>query len=319
MEYIIVAISLLIIELFYFKTAEKLNIIDKPNERSSHTQITLRGGGIIFYFGVAAYFVYSKFQYPWFFLGLSLIALVSFIDDVFTLANKPRLAIHFISILLMCYEINLFSISLWLLLVLTIIIIGIINAYNFMDGINGITASYSLAILTLLVLVNNKIYFVDINFIVYIVLAILIFAFFNFRQKAVCFAGDVGSISIAFIVVFLTLKLIVKTENPIYILFLSVYGIDTVWTIVRRLLRRENIFKAHRTHLYQLMTNEIGYDKLLVSLGYGLLQLTIGGIVIFCAEQDANIQIAISTIVIVILSIVYLFWKNSIIKYTNNS
>lgn len=95
-------------EIIYFKIADKFNIIDKPNERSSHTQITLRGGGVIFYFGALLFFLISDFQYPYFILGLSLMALVSFLDDVFTLSNKIRLLVHLISVILMFVQIGLF-------------------------------------------------------------------------------------------------------------------------------------------------------------------------------------------------------------------
>ena len=70
MYYLIILVLLFLAELFYFRIADKCNIIDKPNERSSHTRITLRGGGIIFYFGVLAYFLTSHFEYPWFMLDI---------------------------------------------------------------------------------------------------------------------------------------------------------------------------------------------------------------------------------------------------------
>jgi len=143
MEYILLVAILFIAELVYFKIADKYNIIDKPNERSSHTQITLRGGGVVFYFGALAFFIYSGFEYPYFFLGLTAITIISFLDDIFTLSNKIRLVVHLISVLLMFYQWDLFSLS-WMWIVPALIgVIGTINAYNFMDGINGITAWYS--------------------------------------------------------------------------------------------------------------------------------------------------------------------------------
>lgn len=203
MQYLFIIIALFILELFYFKIADKFNIIDKPNERSSHTQVTLRGGGVIFYFGALLFFLISDFQYPYFILGLSLMALVSFLDDVFTLSNKIRLLVHLISVILMFVQIGLFSYAWFIPLIALVLTIGIINAYNFMDGINGITAFYSLVVLSLLAIVNLSINFVDKNLIYYSIIGSLVFGFFNFRQKAKCFAGDVGSVSIAFIIVFL--------------------------------------------------------------------------------------------------------------------
>lgn len=314
MEYIVVLAILFIAELVYFKIADKYNIIDKPNERSSHTQVTLRGGGVVFYFGALAYFIYSGFQYPYFILGLTAITVISFLDDIFTLSNKIRLLIHLGSVLLMFYQWDLFELSwLWILPAL-IGVIGTINAYNFMDGINGITAWYSIVVLALLAMVNDTVHFVDSNLIIYTMLAAAVFAFFNFRAKAKAFAGDVGSVSMAFIVVFLLGQLIITTGNFTYILFLAVYGIDAVWTIVRRALRKENIFKAHRSHLYQYLSNEAGVNKLYVAFGYGIIQYFIGSAAIALTKENTTVQIGISIGILIVLSIAYLLLKRRVIK-----
>ncbi|WP_177765346.1 MraY family glycosyltransferase [Flavobacterium sp. I3-2] len=317
MNYIIILIVLFVIELIYFKIADKYNIIDKPNERSSHTTITLRGGGVIFYFGALIFFIFSGFQYPYFFLGLTAITVISFLDDIFTLSNRIRLSIHLTSVLLMFYQVGLFELSLWLIPIALILCIGIINAYNFMDGINGITVSNSLAILILLAISNLQINFVDANIIYYTILSCLVFGFYNFRNKAKCFAGDVGSVCIAFIVVFLIALLIIKTQNINYILFLTVYGLDTVLTIVRRLSKKENIFEAHRSHLYQYYANENKSNRLLISSIYGLLQLLIGIIVIYCTRFNLTIQIISSISIIVIFGLIYLYLKYNLIKKHN--
>ncbi|EPH13409.1 hypothetical protein HMPREF9713_00738 [Myroides odoratimimus CCUG 12700] len=314
MEYIIVLAVLFIAELVYFKIADKYNIIDKPNERSSHTQITLRGGGVVFYFGVLAYFIYSGFEYPYFIIGLTAITLISFLDDIFTLSNKIRLLVHLGSVLLMLYQWNLFELS-WLWIVPALIgVIGTINAYNFMDGINGITAWYSIVVLALLALVNHTVGFVAMDLILFALLGAVVFAFFNFRTKAKAFAGDVGSVSMAFIVVFLLGQLIITTGNFSYILFLSVYGIDAVWTIVRRTLNKENIFQAHRTHLYQYLANEAKVNKLYVSFGYGVLQFVISYGVILMSSQEMCTQVAFAVGVLVVMSSVYLVVKGRVIR-----
>ncbi|MDE5493004.1 MraY family glycosyltransferase [Elizabethkingia meningoseptica] len=317
MSYLIVIVLLFIIELVYFKIADKFNIIDKPNERSSHTQITLRGGGIIFYFGALLFFLISDFQYPYFILGLSLMALVSFLDDIFTLSNKIRLFIHLISVILMFLQIGLFSYEWFIPIIALVLTIGIINAYNFMDGINGITACYSLVVLILLAIVNQNINFINKDLIYYSIIATLVFGFFNFRQKAKCFAGDVGSVSIAFIIVFLLAQLIVKTGNMIYLLFLVVYGLDTIWTIIRRLSKKENIFKAHRSHLYQYLANENKTNKLIVSGIYGLVQLLLGLVIIQAASWTLTYQLILSGGIIGLGSIIYLGLKQKLINTYN--
>lgn len=314
MLYLFVFIILFILEIFYFKFADRFNIIDKPNERSSHTTITLRGGGIVFYFAALFYFVWSGFNYPWFFLGLTLMTIVSFLDDIFTLSNRIRLLIHFISVSLLAYELNVFSLSWYYLAVTFIVIVGIINAYNFMDGINGITACNSLAVGSLLLIVNQKINFIDQKFLIFTILGVLVFAFFNFRNKAKTFAGDVGSVSIAFILIFALGALIFKTGNLIYILFLMVYGLDAVWTIIYRLIAKENIFTAHRSHLYQYLANEGNKNRLLISTCYGICQFIMGLLVIYISNYNYEYQLIFAICLIVSTSIIYLLIKNTFIK-----
>ena len=314
MIYLIIFIILFVLELLYFKVADRYNIIDKPNERSSHTSITLRGGGVVFYISALLYFIWSGFQYPWFFLGLTMMTVVSFADDVLTLSNKIRLLVHFTSVLLMAYELQIFEYPWYYLLIAFVFIVGVINAYNFMDGINGITAGYSLSVGALLLLVNKDIHFIDKDLLLFSMLGVLVFAFFNFRQRAKCFAGDVGSVSIAFILLFCLGSLILYTNNYIYILFLAVYGIDAVWTIIRRIFRRENIFEAHRSHLYQFLGNEAGVNKLLISVIYTVLQFGVGFLVIYFSTKDSSSQLIFSLLLLTVMSLLYLILKTYIIN-----
>ena len=269
MYYIIILVLLFVAELFYFRVADKFNIIDKPNERSSHSRITLRGGGIIFYFGALAYFLSNHWEYPWFMLALTLITFISFVDDIRSTSQGLRLVFHFTAMALMFYQWGLFSLSWWWIIIALIICTGIINAYNFMDGINGITGGYSLVILGALAYINSEITtFVEPALINTVLCSVLVFCFFNFRKKAKCFAGDVGSVSIAFILLFLIGKLILTTGDFSWIILLSVYGVDSVLTIIHRLMLHENIGLPHRKHMYQLMANELKIPHVGVSLIY---------------------------------------------------
>ena len=276
MYYVIILVLLFLAELFYFKVADKCNIIDKPNERSSHTRITLRGGGIIFYFGALAYFLTNHWEYPWFILALTLITFISFVDDIRSVSQGLRLMLHFSAMALMFYQWGLFTLPWWWIIVALIVCTGIINAYNFMDGINGITGGYSLIILGALAYINAEItQFVEPALIYTVLCSVLVFCFFNFRKKAKCFAGDVGSVSIAFILLFLIGKLILKTEDFSWIILLAVYGVDSVLTIVHRLMLHENIGLPHRKHMYQLMANELKIPHVEVSLVYMFTQAVI--------------------------------------------
>ena len=276
MYYLIVLVLLFLAEFFYFKVADKYNIIDKPNERSSHTRVTLRGGGVVFYFGALVYFLTSGFEYPWFMLALTFVAIISFIDDIRSTSQKLRLVFHFSAMALMFYQWGLFSLSWWWIIIALIICTGIINAYNFMDGINGITGGYSLVVLLSLAYINEEVTpFVEQDLIYTVIMSVLVFCFFNFRKKARCFAGDVGSVSIAFILLFLLGKLIIQTGDFSWIILLSVYGVDSVLTIFHRLMLHENIGLPHRKHLYQLMANELRIPHVAVSVIYMVLQFLI--------------------------------------------
>ena len=273
MYYIIILVLLFLAELFYFRIADKCNIIDKPNERSSHTRITLRGGGIIFYFGVLAYFLTSHFEYPWFMLALTLITFISFVDDIRSTSQILRLVFHFSAMALMFYQWGLFSLPWWTLFVALIVCTGIINAYNFMDGINGITGGYSLVVLVALAYINEAVVsFVEQDFILTVLCSVFVFNFFNFRKRAKCFAGDVGSVCIAFVLLFFIGKLVIRTEDFSWIILLVVYGVDSVLTIIHRLMLHENIGLPHRKHLYQIMANELKIPHVVVSSVYMLVQ-----------------------------------------------
>ncbi len=284
-EFLVITVLLVVCELVYFKIANRFDIIDKPNQRSSHTSITLRGGGIIFALGMLLFFVLSDFTYPWFIGGLLIMATIAFIDDVRPLPNRLRLILQFISMLLMFQELNLFfAFPWWYVIIALVISVGIINAYNFMDGINGITGGYSLAVLLPLLYINEvQIQFIEPSFLYIATISVLVFNFFNFRTKAKCFAGDVGSISIAFVILFALGSLILTTGNFYYIGFLALYGVDSVLTICHRMMLKENIFEAHRKHVYQIMANELKMPHVRVSALYMMLQLLISAGFIFLA------------------------------------
>ena len=308
MTYGLIFVILLLLELAYFKIADKFNIIDKPNERSSHSSIVLRGGGIIFLLGAWVWSFAFGFQYPWFLLGLSLVAGVSFIDDIHSLPDSVRLVVQFTAAALAFYQLGMLS-GEWfetngmlvgglLILLALIVYVGATNVINFMDGINGITAGYALAVLLPLLAINcgSKVQevqevqggFVDQSLVFVSILSVLVFCIFNFRPKgrAKCFAGDVGSIGIAFIMLFLIGKVIITTGDLTYLIFLLVYGVDGVLTICHRIMLHENLGEAHRKHAYQLMANELKIGHVKVSLLYMAMQLVVSlGFIYVCPNN----------------------------------
>ena len=276
--YIIIFILLFIAELVYFHIADKCSIIDKPNGRSSHSTVVLRGGGIVFLTGIWVWSLFFEFQYPWFLVGLTLVAGVSFVDDIHSLPDSVRLVIQFAAAAMAFYQLGILHWSMWWIILLALVVyVGATNVINFMDGINGITAGYSLVVLIPLALVNLTDTFVAQSLIVSTILASLVFCVFNFRPKgkAKCFAGDVGSIGIAFIMLFLLGHLIIRTGDITWLIFLLVYGVDGCLTIAHRIMLHENLGEAHRKHAYQIMANELKIGHVKVALLYMVIQLII--------------------------------------------
>ena len=295
--YIIIAVLLLVVELVYFKIADKFNIIDKPNERSSHSTIVLRGGGIIFCLSMIAWAVLMLVQgndftpYIPFLVGLLMVAGISFVDDIHSLPDSLRMVVQIGSILLMFWSIGLYgAFGSWVWTVVAILValffcVGATNIINFMDGINGITAAYGFAMLLPIALLNHNMGFIDESYLIVAIIGLIVFSLFNFRPKgkAKCFAGDVGSIGIAFIILFALGKLMLATQDVTYIIFFLVYGIDGSMTIFHRIMLHENLGQAHRKHAYQLMANEMKMSHVVVSLLYMFMQLVVSlGFIYLC-------------------------------------
>ena len=310
MTYIALIILLVGIELIYFKIADTYNIIDKPNSRSSHTSITLRGGGIIFPIAISIAFLLGYVSWA-VTLAVVLVAIVSFIDDIKPLSQLPRFISHVVAVGLVFYELHLFYEPLWLLPVVFVLLIGWVNAFNFMDGINGITVLYALAaIATFSFLPINE---ASLPLLITMGLSCLAFGIFNVRKKAKTFAGDVGSISMALFLGYFMIKTIIDSGQLGYILFFSIYGIDAVITIITRLLRKENIFQPHRSHLYQYLANEMGYSHILVAFIYAGFQLVINAFVVFM-DVNGYLTLMFMCGFLVLLTFIYLLVRNFVIR-----
>lgn len=308
--YFIYAFLLFGLSLIYFRIARKYNIVDIPNHRTMHEGATIRGGGIIIFLGVLIFSLFYEVPGIYFTVGLALTGITGFLDDLIDLSSKIRFPIQIVAVLLILADLNMLGINIWILIAIVIIATGIINAYNFMDGINGITGGYSLITLLSLVYVNTYIQnFIPNQFLFFVILALLVFNFFNFRNKAICFAGDVGSLSIAFIIIYLIIKLIYETHEFFYILFLTLYGIDTIFTIVQRIAMKENIFEAHRLHLFQVVINKTGMPHLMMSLIFMVVQALINFIVILTIPMNPMQQVLYMIIMLFVLSIIYIGLK----------
>jgi UDP-GlcNAc:undecaprenyl-phosphate GlcNAc-1-phosphate transferase len=306
-SFTIYLIAYFILIYFYFKIAFRYRIIDKPNERSSHIKSTIRGAGILFPIAALIPFIYydNPLNHIYFILGLLLISIISFLDDAVTLKNQIRFICHFIAVSLLLAQLNFYQFNVIYILPAFIVVIGVINAYNFMDGINGIHAIYSFVSVCTIYYLNHKFnYILPDSLFLSLIPAIIVFGYYNIRKKARCFSGDVGSISIAFIISYMILILILNTGDIKWIFLLAIYGIDSVSTITLRLSRKENIFKAHRSHFYQYLANEKGISQINISLIYSLLQILFNIILII-----TSVEIYLSVFLVILMSYILLRLK----------
>ncbi|MCF0183580.1 MAG: glycosyltransferase family 4 protein [Bacteroidaceae bacterium] len=302
LTYVGLAVALIALELMYFRIAGRFNIIDQTNSRSSHTSVTIRGGGVIFLFAVWLWCALDLLTpwsnardgaqadgYLWFVAGMTAVSVVSLIDDIRFVSIRVRLLVQFAAMMCCFVQVGLWTADCWWVIPPALVVaVGVVNAYNFMDGINGITGGYSLAVLLPLCCLNARMGFVDEMLLGVAVVSALVFCFFNFRSRARCFAGDVGSIGMAFIVIFVLGRLMMHTGDVSYLVLLLIYGVDTVLTIVHRIMLRENLGQAHRKHAFQLMANELKMPHTLVSSLYMLMQMAVSfGFVYLCPDTPA--------------------------------
>ncbi len=275
-------IYLLIIIIYYF-LAKYYKLYDKPNIRSSHKFNTLNGGGIIFpiAFILPIFIELEYYKYINLIIGIILISIISFIDDIKPISNFKRVLFHFIAVILLLSQLDIISINFLYFIVALILITGILSAYNFMDGINGLNGAYSVATLLSLLFINKSYNLVPEILIISLIISLIIFLFLNFRSSAIMFSGDIGSISIGYIVSFIILILIIKDHNIKWILLLGVYGLESVGTIVLRIIRKENIFEPHQTCFYQYLANFKKINHLIITSIYCITQLLLNYILIF--------------------------------------
>ncbi|GAK97027.1 undecaprenyl-phosphate N-acetylglucosaminyl 1-phosphate transferase [Nonlabens tegetincola] len=313
-NYLIASLLLITSSLLYIPIAKRFNIVDKPNHRSSHTKVTIRGGGIIFFIGALFFFLTSGLQYPFFFAGLTILAVISFIDDLISLSASLRFSTQVIACLLLMYQ-SIDDYNLLFLLFLLIAAIAFINAYNFMDGINGITGIYSIGVLCSLIYINFFIVnYIENDLLLYTLISVIVFGYFNFRKKAVFFAGDIGSVTLAFILVFAAFKLLIVSNSPYVLLLFIVYGTDSLMTILKRFYLKEKLSEPHRHHIYQQLTDVKKIGHLKISILYLVLQLIVSSVVIITFSYDLSVQWFITIITLIIFAGIYLTLNKILIR-----
>lgn len=329
LNYIYIAAFAIASSVGYLKIAKWLNITDQPIGRSSHSKSTITGIGIIFPITILFASLIIKTTPPlgsFFLIGLFALGIISFIDDVLFVKHSIRFVFQLFALILMIIELPLGDnlVSLIPIYAATIVFgIGVINAYNFMDGINGMLGLNLLATLICLFLLNNvlpvqngePLQFIDSRVLFAIIVSDLIFLVYNFRRRALSFAGDVGAICIGFIVIALMYQLIVATQNYAYLLLFIVFGIDAGITVFYKIILRENIFVPHRDFLFKKLVHVAKMKHLHVSTLYAIVQLGIGLITVLLFRNiPKSSQIAVLFTSIVGLTAVYVYYRNKLTK-----
>lgn len=283
----------------YIMLAKYFKVYDIPNERSSHTSNTIRGAGLIFPIAFILSIIFENifFDYHKMIYGLLFISIISFLDDLNSINNTIRIITHSIAVTLLLFQLEIYIYGLLPFILSYIFVTGIINSYNFMDGINGITGLYSISILISIFYINTFYSLFSSEILLSLIVSIIIFLYYNFRNKAIIFSGDVGSISIGFILCFFIISLIIYDNNLKWILLLGIYGIDSVGSIVLRMIRKENIFNAHRSHLYQYLANSKNISHLLISIIYSLFQLALNYVILY--QSNKNILLVFLVIILI--------------------
>lgn len=267
LAFLFISIALCVLEWIYIRIARKCRIVDVPCGRSSHAGVVVRGGGIVFYFAAVGWFLWQGCTQWWLIAGLTLLAAVSFADDLREMPVSWRLCAQLLGAAAIFYASAQIPLGVGVWIAAIILSAGLINSFNFMDGINGMAGLYCLVIFLAFVWIDVSLLpgYVDIRLPLLMIVASLIFCFYNFRRQAVCFAGDVGSIVAGAVVFFILCRLVISTGNIGWLMLVAVYGVDTVLTLCRRLVLGKNIFRAHRMHAYQLLSNELGFPQPAVS------------------------------------------------------
>lgn len=308
MQYLFSLIFFIAFSFIYKVLAFRYNIIDTPNHRSSHKIATIRGGGILFPLAIIIFFILHDYQYPYFTLGVLLIAVVSFLDDIYTLPSKIRFPFHLLAVVLTLYQVSLPLSPFYLVLLFLFLGVGTINMFNFMDGVNGITGLYSLTVLLGLFSINNLENIVHQDLFLFVGLALLVFGFYNFRKKALFFAGDIGSVTIGLLLFFIGLSLTLVVKSPLVLLFIVIYGADATLTLLyRKLLTNESVLKPHRHHIYQKLVDIKKIGHLKVSFYYAIAQLLINIVIFYTYQLELFHQYMVFMAVISICALLYLF------------
>lgn len=294
-------------------------ITDVPNNRSSHDTPTPRSGGlgifIVFLFVSAVFWVINQNELPkWFtpfVLSAAIIGFHSLFDDISDRSAIEKLFVQVIAASIVVYFgliIELPFGGYWLNIAITMLwIVGMTNATNFMDGLDGLVSGiFSLALVFFCMILFSIGHYDLYLFGLTLIAGLMGFLIYNFPPAKI-FMGDVGSCLLGFLYALMVVIMLGEVKSPWIMLasLLVVFNLlfDVMFTVIRRFLRGDNILQAHRAHLFQLM-NRLGYRHLTISLCY--LGVTfVQGILAICVLHYQSTFALMIVFILLILHIIY--------------
>lgn len=270
----------------------------------------IAGAGVVFMAAMLASCLWYDFPSPWLAAVFFMMSAICLIDDFNPLPVAPRFVAQVITAAATLYAASLYSLPLWAGIPLLIAAVAYVNAYNFMDGINGMTALYSAVLLGFLLWVDlHMAWFAPPGAIIVMLMAIAVFAPLNVRPRAICFAGDVGSVTMGFFTLLLLCMLIMATGSAAWLAAVAVYGVDACCTIVYRAMLRQPLTQSHKLHLYQRLTHSWGIPAVAVSAIYAAVQLAIDLALLAVAPAARHFYLA--AVVAALVAVYALFiWKS---------
>lgn len=305
-------------------------ILDLPNERSSHTKPTPVGGGLVIVIVSLSLYVfflsYNRYEIPWsYIIGALIVALISWLDDLFSVPVVLRFICHAFSAGIVIRalggfsnfyfpfvgEINLYYFATVLLFFW---IVWMINAYNFMDGIDGIAGLQAITASIGWILVSYK-SGLEITGLYAGILAASSIGFILLNwQPAKIFMGDVGSAFLGY--TFALMPLLAGKESPqkspaffiAAVLLLWLFVFDTLITVMIRIMQRRKIWEAHREHLYQKIIIR-GYSHQFVAILYGICSITFLILLSLRIFYKESVEIFVFSVIILISAGIFVFGR----------
>lgn len=326
---IIAGIASAILTLLIRRYALAKSLLDIPNARSSHTIPTPRGGGLAF---VIVFLLLLPLLYIYQFISLNilvglwgagiLIAAIGFLDDKGHIAARWRLLAHFIAAIWLLYWLAGFP-SLYLLgisvpaIITTVLalfyIVWLLNLYNFMDGIDGIAS-----VEAVFVCVAGAILYYAAGYPIFASSALLLagavvgFLVWNFPPAKI-FMGDAGSGFLGVILAGLSIQAAWVSSQLFWawLILLGVFIVDATWTLIHRLLRKEKVYEAHRSHTYQFAVRFFG-NHITVTLTVLLINIIwLLPIALLVASNDFNGLLGLLIAYLPLCVLAYLFKAGS--------